>query len=351
MKWLLLSALAFGLPVFSKDPIPTYNPPKNCNPEVMDCDLFRKEIPVYTANAEFLCWSVVEGALDYALKMRHSEWGPSASYAQGKFQTATYDWDPGVRVAIQYFRAPHFWEMRWQYTRITMRGNNESSKPTPDTKYLLGTWPQIFPGAMTEAKSHLHMNYNVADWSAARVFYPNPHLRIRVIAAMSAAWLDQDWKIRYQSPTSDSTVIRNRWSFTGGGLRAGAGVDWYIYKDFYLTAQGVFSLYTGSYWNSAKQTTTYRPTATDNTSVPLRDTSYDDIRIAPTTQMYLGPSWQKSYPTHRIEIFAGFEMNMWGNLQEVYRSTSGTGASARETWMNTGLMTLYGLTTRLTVDF
>jgi hypothetical protein len=358
MKWLLLSASLLSLPLVAA--VKKTEPPAYCDPETMNCDLFRKEVPVYTGNAEFLVWSVAEGALDYALKMRHDSWGPSPSYAQGSFERATFDWDPGVRLSLQYFRAPHFWEMRWQYTRITFRGENQSHKPTPEFRYLLPTWPQIFPGAMSEAKSHLHMNYNVFDWTVDRVFYPNEHLRLRVIAAMTVAWIDQDWKIRYQNAT-DSTTVRNRWSFTGAGLKSGSLVDWYIYGNFYLTAQGTFGLLMGSYDNSALQKTTYAPEPEDNPSVPVRDALYDDIRAVATAQMSLGPSWQKSYPSHRVEVFAGFEMNLWSNLQEVYRSTSsadftdlaspGTSSDARETWMNNGMVTLYGLTTRLTVDF
>ena len=67
--------------------------------------------------------------------------------------------------------------------------------------------------------------------------------------------------------------------------------------------------------------------------------------------MIIGPSWQKNLPKNRIELFAGFEMNLWINLQEVYRSTSSTAMGAKETWINSSTLALYGLTTRLTVDF
>ena len=118
-----------------------------------------------------------------------------------------------------------------------------------------------------------------------------------------------------------------------------------------MTAHGSLSLLIGSYSNHAKQTTTFQPTALDNPSVPVRDTSYHDVRPALTAQMMLGPSWQKNYAHSRFELFAGFEMNAWLNLQEIYRSTSSTSWGAKETWMSTSVLALYGLTTRLTYDF
>lgn len=361
MKWILLSALALTSSIYSATP--KNQPPAKCDPETMSCDLFRRAVPVYTADAEILCWTVAEGALDYALKMEHPAWGPSSYYAQGDFQRAAFDWDPGFRVAIQYFRAPHFWEMRWQYTRATFRGDNVIHAPNASDEFLLPTWPPIFTGAVSKAKSRLHMNYNVFDWSVDRVFFPNEHLRVRLLSALAVAWLDQDWKVRYFSG-ADTTIVHNKWSFAGGGLKVGGIFDWYIYKDFYLSGVGVFGLFLGSYDNHAKQTTSYKPDISDNTSIPVRDAKYGDLRGVVNAQMSFGPSWQKAYSSSRIEVFSGFEMNVWSNLQEVYRSTAtsvpiglggGLGSlpptGTTETWMNTGLVTLYGVTTRVTIDF
>jgi len=128
-------------------------------------------------------------------------------------------------------------------------------------------------------------------------------------------------------------------------------VDWYWTGDLYMTAHGFFGLLVGSYSNHSKQTTTFQPTAADNIDIPVRDASYHDARPAMTAQMLLGPSYQKNFCSSRLEIFAGFEMNMWWNLQEVYHSTSGTPTDAKETWINSSLMSLYGLTTRVTLDF
>src|SRR5438132_3804451 len=89
-----------------------------------DADLFRQEAQIFAGNAEFLYWTVAEGDLDYALKMTHAAWGPTPAYAQGRYESANFDMDPGVRVALHYFRAPHYWEVKWQYTRLTSVGRD-----------------------------------------------------------------------------------------------------------------------------------------------------------------------------------------------------------------------------------
>lgn len=352
MKWMCLCAATLALPLAaSSDKETEKNKQAFLAPTCADVDLFKQNDQIYSIHAEFLYWTVAEGDLDYALKMRHSAWGPSDSYAQGRFEKGEYDWDPGFRIALLYFRAPHYWELKWQYTRVTFANKNSSSKPAADNRFLTGTWPQITPQPLAGATSHLHFNYNVLDWMADRVFFPNPHLRLRVIGGMIGAWMDQDWKVRYTDSVPNSTTIRNRWHFVGGGLKSGSMVDWYMTGHLYITALGTVSALMGYYSNHSHQSTTYQPLPTDNTAVPIRDTSYSDVRPTFTAQMLIGPSWQRNYPKYRIEAFAGFETNFWFNLQEIYRSTGGGPFDAKQTWINSSLLGIYGVSTRLTVDF
>jgi hypothetical protein len=67
--------------------------------------------------------------------------------------------------------------------------------------------------------------------------------------------------------------------------------------------------------------------------------------------MLFGPSWQKSYKKFRVEAFAGYEFNMWGNLNEIHHSTSGGPYASKETWVNSSFTGFQGLTVRLTGDF
>lgn len=345
MKWIFICTAALIAPLAGAEP-ETFAEEDPCHP-----DLFKQNDQICSFHGELLYWTVAEGALDYALKMSHSAWGPSPSYAQGRFESANYDMDPGFRVSLLYFRALHYWEVKWQYTRMTCVGRDRLSKPDADQEFLTGTWPQITTAPLAGATSHIHLNYNVFDMGVDRVFFPNPHLRLRITGGAVVAWMDQDWKVRYFDSAPHTTTIRNRWRFTGAGLKTGSMVDWFWTNDIYMTGAANVGVLMGMYSNHSRQSTTYQPTASDNTTIPVRDAFYRDTRPTFTAQMLLGPSWQKNYPNNRIEVFAGFEANLWFNLQEIYRSTSNNSFGAKETWINTSLMSLYGVTTRLTVDF
>jgi hypothetical protein len=311
-------------------------------PPPFDADLFKKDDQICSVHAELLFWTLAEGNLDYALKMR--EPAPISTYAQGSYQTAGYDFDPGFRLAFLYFRAPHYWEVKWQYTRMTCSGHNSALKSDVQSNYLTGTWPQIIANPLSKAESHIHFNYNLFDMTVDRVFVPNPHLRLRTILGPLFTWMSQDWKVRYIDAIPDSTTIRNKWDFIGAGMKGAMLVDWYWTGELYMTAGGSLGIAIGAYDNYAKQTATTQ-------TLPVRDTKYHDVRSTVMAQMILGPSWQHNYPKNRVELFAGFEMNVWSNLQEIYRSTSGTPSQAKETWVNASLLAFYGLSMRATVDF
>ncbi len=353
MRSFVVCAAALSLPLFAA--------PKNCCVETppppvdecvpFDADLFKKDEQVFSGHLQFLYWTVEQGCLDYALKMTHSAWGPSDSYAQGRMESGSFGWDPGFRIALSYFRAPRYWEVWGSYTRLTARGTDHAYKPEAATEFLTGTWPQIVPGDLASAKSRLHMNYNVFDLLIDRYFIPNPHLRLRMMGGAAAAWMDQDWHVGYTDTAGLETAIRNRWKYAGGGLKLGVMVDWFWTNDIYVTALAMTGAFMGSYSNHSRQTTNYQPTVADDTSVPVRDMHFSDTRPAFTAQAIFGPSWQKNYTCYRVEVFAGYEFNLWANLNEIYRSTSGGPSAAKETWINSSWTGLQGLTTRLTVDF
>lgn len=315
-----------------------------------DYDLFHKDVEVWFISGEFLYWTVNEGALDYAQKMNQPVWGPSTSYASGKVQSASFDLDPGFRCAVGYFNAPKYWEVRAQYTHLISRGKNRAEPPTGSNEFLTGTWPQITSNALTHAHSKTFFNYNLFHLLIDRVFVTNPHLRLRLMAGLVAPWIEQDWKMQYFDE-SGNTTIRNRWHFVGAGLTAGFSGDWYWGNHIYMTGKTSFAVYMGRYRNQAKQTTTFQPTGDDNPELPVRNSDLIDTRPAFQVQFVFGPSWQQNFGCNRVELFAGYELNTWTNLQEIRRSSGGSGLSAKETWMSTSMLALQGLTTRLTVDF
>lgn len=329
----------------------TQQKPLQKNTPAWDADLYRRNEAVFSTHLEFLYWKTQEGDLDYALKMQAPSWGPLNNYAQGKYETGSFDIDPGFRISLSYFRAPKEWEVWGSYTHFNSSGHDSASKPSQDNLYIVATWPTALNAVLSEASTHTHLNYNVAELLVDRYANPNAHLRLRFLGGLTSAWIDQYWAIKYTAASGETTSIANKWSFAGGGLRIGTHIDWFWTSDIYLTARATFAGLMGCYKNHAKQTTTYAQGASYDTTLPIRNATYQDGRAAFNAQLLAGPSWQKNFSSCRAEIFVGYELNVWANLQEIFRSTAGNPDSAKETWTNTSLLSLQGLTARWTMDY
>ena len=350
-RWIQIAALLFTLQMSAKAP-PSPPPPP------YDADLFLKDEQVFSGHVEFLYWTIEEGATEYAMKMSSPAWGSALTtqnYAQGNFEMAGYGFDPGLRVALSFYRAPRYWEIKWQYTRATIRGRDHAGAPDEANEFLTGTWPQIITAPLQGAKSYLHFNYNVLDMVVARVFNPNPHLRIRFIGGATSAWMSQQWVIRYFNAAQNNTRINNRWTYAAGGLKLGSTVDWFWEHDLYITATGAAGLFMGSYHNQSKQTADVAPAGAApgsyNPDLPLRNAKMSNIRPSFMAQMSLGPSYQKNFCNARLALFAGYEIALWTNWQEIYRSTAGAPNDAKEPWTNTSTLALHGVTVRVSGDF
>ncbi|NGX51469.1 MAG: hypothetical protein K1060chlam2_01335 [Chlamydiae bacterium] len=345
----LLLLLLLPLTLFAQEP--KKGPPPPPSKEV---DLYNQTEPAFIINGEFLYWTVNEGALDYALRMRKASWGPTESFAQGDFERAEYDWEPGYRFSLGYYRAPNFWEVVGQWTYIHFKGTDSVNRPPADeNRFITGTFPHIFETPVERATSTIHLHYELADLLVNRVFHPkdNPHLRLRLTGGLTGVWIHQVWNVRYFDAEENNTSIDNKWRYWGLGLRSGIGFDWFWGYDFYFTGKVSTALVVGQYHNHAKQGTNTILQLGDDPSVPLRDARYKDYRLSFTTNFLLGPSYQKSLSSMRFEIFAGYELTIWTNLQEIYRSTQSVAHQSKETWLNTGLVSLHGLTVRGTINF
>lgn len=352
MRFVPFAALLSTLSLFSSQPTAvSFFSSKQPNPNLTedkekpryDADLFHKDRESYFVNLEWLYWTVEEGSLDYAQKMNSSTNATAPYYAIGEVKSATFKLDSGLRVSGGYFNAPKYWEVFAEYTYLPIRGKNKTHAPNSSGLFLTGTWPQGISAPLTQAHSSIQLDYNILYLMIDRVFIPNPHLRFRTLSGIGGVWFDHNWVVHYYNATEKSK-LRNHWAYAGGGLRIGLSGDWYWGNHIYLTGALTLGAFMGSYHNRTTQTIP---------SGKIRNSFYSDNRAVLMTQFLLGAAWQKNFQkVSRLEVFVGYELTPWLNLQEVRRSSAGSNlADAKETWLGTGTMTLHGLTTRFTINF
>lgn len=322
---------------------------QECCEEVEDWSLFSHRRETFF-NTEFLFWTVNEGALDYAIRMEHPAWGSSDAFAQGDYKIAEYDWCPGFRISGGWYNEPHYWEVIAAYTWFYDKGHRKETHSLDSDKFINSTWVTATPDPLQRAKSIIDLHYHLGDLLATRVFDTNPHMRLRLIGGVTTAYIDQSWKVRYSNFNHNFDQIKNRWHYFGGGIRLGLSIDWYWTGCLYFTGKVTLATLMGHYRNRAIQRTNFNP-GPDDTSIPIRDGDYEDWRFAFQAQYLLGPSYQRVFDCWHYELFAGYESNIWLNLQEVLRSGASGPSGPKETNRSTGMFGLQGLTARFTVGF
>lgn len=307
-----------------------------------DQDLFKQNERAFFAAAEFLWWTVEQDATDFALRSTATNSMDQNLFPQGRYQTAEFDWNPGYRLTLGYFNAPNYWDIYAQYTWLYSSGTDSANDPAASNRFLNATQASFLPGPLDRATSKIGFHYHLADLLVDRAFFPNPHLRLKVLGGLTGSWISENWRVRYVGET-EIERLRHKWSFKGIGLRIGMNMDWFLGADFYLTGRWTTGALIGRYRNWYTQV---EFTDLEN----FRSTSYKDYRPAITSQFLLGPSYQKSFNCARLEIFAGYEWNAWLNLQENIRPLSMTTGSSVVNH-NRSMILLHGLTTKISVDF
>lgn len=294
-------------------------------------------------NAEFLYWNVVEGSVDYAVKM-NSIPEASPTFAIGDYKSATFDWRPGFRLAAYWYNRPHYWEIKGEYTWFSCAGSNQVHSPSNPAEFLNPTWDTGRKGPYSEAESHIHLNYQLGNFEVARVFDPNPHLRMRLLGGLTTGFLEQTWHLEYTNFIPEVSKIENKWRYWGGGIRLGVTADWFWGNQIYLTGKTTLAPLLGRYKNHVHNTA-------EASGIVLQDSTFEDTRFAFHSQFLLGPSWQVPSDCWSFELFAGYEFNIWFNLHETIRTSRGPDSSPIVSLISPALLGFHGLTLRLTFGF
>jgi len=295
--------------------------------------------------AEFLYWTVETNALEYSIRSTHANTAPM-TYAVGTYKVADYDFCPGFRVALAWYNYPKYWEVTGQYTWFQDSGSDSTSAPTEPNKFLNPTWDVSAVGPFSNASSSINLNYQLGDLFVARVFDPNPHLRMRILGGLTAAYIEQKWKLNYKDVNGEKDKVQNNWRLWAGGIRVGFTADWFWGGQFYFTGRTTVATLLGTYKNTSKYSTN------GSFDSLIGDAEYDDHRFAIHSQIILGPSWQLPCECWSIEAFAGYEFNVWLNLHETINvSQLCLNDIPKQTQHSNGLFGTHGLTLRLSVGF
>lgn len=320
-KFLLPALICLGSTLFAKvynqtnGEIPDNTPPKtntqNSQPEIWNYRPDNQE-PWWKASATFLYWKPYEGALDYVISGTQPDFvqGQADQGAIGNLKSAEFDCSPGYRLSLAYTLFPDRWGLEGIYTYFYSSGNNSEKSPISGT-FDQKTGPEFF-----SAKSHIRLNYNVAELMLTSFWTLRKNVLGSLQGGVVGSWIHQHWNFKY-SGVSGVNKYHQNWEFDGAGLKAALGLDWYMGYGFsFLTKLGLASVY-GNYQSHNKGTV--RMLSNNNEYVLINIRNHDH-RFSFSPQFFLGLVWGKMFNDWGLSLSLGYESQIWLNLQEIYSS-------------------------------
>jgi Legionella pneumophila major outer membrane protein precursor len=317
-----------------------------------DYDLFSKDRECEYVDVEALVFKLLNNQAVGSIASSPSQQTPSQTYSQTseKIQNMKWLWRPGFRVTVGYFNAPKYWEVMGQYTWFEDRGHKTVKSPNPSEDYLrtgcylpIDVYGDPSTSKLTKIQATADLYYNDLSTLVTRNFYPNPHLRLRVIGGLTSMWAHQTTNL--VNTFTGLADLNNKFhsKYWGVGFKMGTSADWYWGKDFYITGKVFWAIVTGR-WNTNTKVTD----SSGQLYTQVSDSSYNATQ---NFQFIFGPSYQKSYEKMRWELFVGYEFNTWLGALTTYNYS----LNVPQGWVFPQKffedLTLTGVNVRLTLDF
>lgn len=316
-----------------------------------DYDLFSKDRECEYVDLEALVFKLLNNQAVGSIASSPSAQTNSqnAPDTSEKIQNLNWQWRPGFRVTLGYFNAPKYWEVMGQYTWFEDRGHKTVKSPDANQQYLrVACYLPISEyqnDKVAQIRATGDLYYNDLSTLVSRNFYPNPHLRLKVIGGLTSMWAHQTTNL-VNTFTGKVDTLNSKFhtKYWGVGFKMGATADWYWGKDFYLTGKVFWSIVTGR-WNTETKVATSGGKLYEQVS----DSAYNATQ---NFQFIFGPSYQKSYEKMRWELFVGYELNTWLGALTTYNYSTSAGPQG---WLFPQKffedLTLTGVNVRLTLDF
>ncbi len=356
-------------------PPPCCKPPSlNCPPIMPRCNPCDCVIDYYNPliynswdlSVEWLFWTVHQKSSTFALSPNgiHQPSPPNNARSDsiGKYHSADFGWNSGVRAALAYTFERDAWNLMGQYTYYGTGDSNTVHRPNDPTLYLEPTnretiLSQIGP---SELKSRAHLSYQVLDLLLSRRFLPGCQILFHFFAGPTAAWIHERWKIKAFDTgmiPNVETMIRNTWKFRGGGMRAGLDVSWHMGAGFGLYNQFSFASLVGSYQNRKKTEVAAvggtDPLIAQLVTPNLCDTSENEIWVVPATQLEFGIHWNHRFCHWAISLQGAFEINTWYDLHQYHQDgfSPSVPNSNKIDYRNASPVSLWGTSWRVNFSF
>ena len=322
----ILGGLGLAMPVVAQTrdtlparPIPVFTPETAKIPSMLPIPDTTPPVPVIHDTSSFLDHSPVEGhkeakpgewlldgeyflmasrstGREYAIVGANPILGPV-----GVIKTVgSGNYNSGFRLGAGYRFPGEDIEVMFRYTFLHTSSGDTTTAPAGQTLFATETHPGLVV-QVNSANARSSVNLNLFDVEVAKRFDLSEATTARLFAGPRFANLDQKFQATYQGGDVNRDEVRRRLFFDGGGVRAGAELQWKFFDQLGSYFRGSGSLLTGQFRGDLTEV---------GNGAAIVNVSEKFTRVVPNLDMGLGLMYQKG--GWRCSV--GYEFSTWFDM-------------------------------------
>ncbi len=324
--------------------------PDPCETNCFDlCDCCMPDFVVW---ADFIYWQVHPEGLQFARTDGISPDTATPLETKGRIISPDCKIEAGFRVGAMIDIGCCNWDVFAQYTWLrpclSKRIDNDfvpgSGEGSGDLHPLIWNLAAGLAGdqVISEAKATWDNSYNVLDFGMGRTFSANCCFDFRPHLGFKATWQQMKYNVSYvhQTSTTDSenVQIKSKTDFNGIGLRGGFNAAW----RFTPCVSLVGGVSVAAVWSDIE--VNRKDFYESEKVVDIEDCH---CALIPATELLLGIRFDTTVCScYNIFVFAGWENQIWWNLNRFLFVSNSTGESNSYQFGPHGNVTYQGLTVR-----
>ena len=251
----------------------------------------------WTAQVDYLNWSLRRGDLDFAIPTDDS----TLAVGAGSVHRLEFGRDSGVRAGIGY-RTRTGWELAFRYTRFHTSASASAEEPVGGNLWATRSHPNRNEEAQT-ATAQGSLDLDVFDLEAGHAFEINRFTSLRLFGGLRWANIDQALQFGYDGRDFDNGVVSLPVGFNGFGIPLGLEGRWRLCRGWSLFGRGTGSVMYGNFHSRMLETNV-------SGADMIVDVSDNYRQVVPVLEAAVGTSWRNDW----LEVSGGYEFAGWLNL-------------------------------------
>lgn len=261
-------------------------------------------------HGDFLWMKPIEEGLDYAMEQNYGtdntfplEIGTIYGFSSGSRE---WDWRPGFRVGFGFYTNYDAWNVDFNWSYFRMKAGAECKEEGTGTLKGLFLPPQAATTSIPHASARWGGDCNCLDLMIGKPYYVSRYFVSNPMFGIKAAWIDQDFLVRYFINDIKRTVTHKN-DFWGIGFRGFYEGDFLLGSGWSLFGKAAFALLFGKF-DTSQQADTARVLVNYKTE----DAFYT---VKPNAEVGFGFSWSDFFHKnqYKIALKVGYEFHYWWN--------------------------------------